>query len=93
MDLQKIYTCHICNKNYKHRQSLYNHNKKFHSQNNPNIITYNHTNNQNIIPHNHYTSDRKMKQLMINIFVNFVIKVLHIIKIVGGMKRNVKIIC
>ena len=58
MDLQKIYTCYICNKNYKHRQSLYNHNKKFHSQNNPNIITHNHTNNQNIIPHNHYTSDK-----------------------------------
>jgi len=30
MDLQKVYTCNICNKNYKHRQSLYNHNKTFH---------------------------------------------------------------
>ena len=58
MDLQKIYTCYICNKNYKHRQSLYNHNKKFHTQNNPNIITHNHPNNQNIIPHNHYTSTK-----------------------------------
>lgn len=33
MDLQKVYTCIICNKNYKHRQSLYNHTKKNHTEN------------------------------------------------------------
>ena len=31
MDLHKVYRCDKCDKNYKHRQSLYNHNKKFHS--------------------------------------------------------------
>jgi len=31
MDLPKIFTCNICSKNYKHRQSLRNHNKKFHT--------------------------------------------------------------
>ena len=35
MDLQKVYTCSICNKDYKHRQSLYNHNKKYHTGNPP----------------------------------------------------------
>ena len=30
MDLQKVFSCKECNKNYKHRQSLYNHMKKFH---------------------------------------------------------------
>ena len=33
MDLQKVFSCKECNKNYKHRQSLYNHMKKFHSKN------------------------------------------------------------
>ena len=31
MDLPKVYRCEECDKEYKHRQSLYNHNKKFHS--------------------------------------------------------------
>ncbi len=33
MDLQKVFSCNECNKNYKHRQSLYNHMKKFHPKN------------------------------------------------------------
>ena len=33
MDLQKVFSCKECNKNYKHRQSLYNHMKKFHPKN------------------------------------------------------------
>ena len=35
MDLHKVYSCNTCNKNYKHRQSLYNHNRKFHPPNTP----------------------------------------------------------
>jgi hypothetical protein len=31
MDLHKTYNCNICDKKYKHRQSLNNHNRKFHS--------------------------------------------------------------
>ena len=37
MDLQKVYICEECDKKYKHRQSLYNHNKKFHSEDKPNV--------------------------------------------------------
>ena len=37
MDLQKTYNCNICDKKYKHRQSLNNHNRKFHPKNEPNI--------------------------------------------------------
>jgi len=35
MDLQKIYKCEICDKNYKHRQSLYKHKNKFHPESQP----------------------------------------------------------
>jgi uncharacterized protein with HEPN domain len=35
MDLHKTYNCNLCDKKYKHRQSLNNHNRKFHSQNKP----------------------------------------------------------
>jgi hypothetical protein len=41
MDLQKTYNCNLCDKSYKHRQSLNNHNRKFHKpesvKNHPNI--------------------------------------------------------
>ena len=53
MDLHKVYRCEMCDKNYKHRQSLYNHNKKFHSNYNQNITTHNHLYNQNVFKHNH----------------------------------------
>jgi len=46
MDLQKTYKCDLCDKKYKHRQSLNNHNKKFH---NPNIIISSSSHNPNII--------------------------------------------
>ena len=55
-DINKIYSCNICNKNYASNSSLWNHNKKFHNKNviNSNAnVTYNDTNvtnsNTNVI--------------------------------------------
>jgi len=56
MDLPKIFTCNICSKNYKHRQSLWNHNKKFHSTNEPKNNINEHY-SKNIEPKNNIKSD------------------------------------
>jgi len=40
--------CNICDKYYKSINSLCNHKKKFHSENNAKITTYNHFDNPNI---------------------------------------------
>jgi hypothetical protein len=49
MDLHKTYNCNLCDKKYKHRQSLNNHNRKFHSEKS----LKNHPNITNISPTHH----------------------------------------
>ena len=51
--MDKKFICKTCNRYYKSYQSLWNHNKKFHSINNHNITNHNHTDNQNITINNH----------------------------------------
>jgi hypothetical protein len=55
MDLHKTYNCNICDKSYKHRQSLNNHKRKCH---NPNIIISSSSHNPNIIISSSYKNEQ-----------------------------------
>ena len=51
--------CNICDKYYKSINSFCNHKRKFHNNDNHNIIKYNHLHNHNIIKYNHSTLSKK----------------------------------
>lgn len=49
MEHNNAYVCEACDKKYKHRQSLYRHNRKFHTKNEHNITKKSSLYNHNII--------------------------------------------